>query len=1178
MGMPTRAGAFALGMLESVRAIRQGRNLLCLWNRLVAAIARTNLRSTRMSQRRRSYHVHLECECLEQRVTPTTSIWQLQTFEAVAGGQIPANWSQWSGEAANSFGVDSTFAFNGTHSLASSGDSAMTARTWYNQVLPANFGVSAAVYLNSLEPLQLLVRGQNLNSTQPSYYAVSIQRGLQVSLLKVVNGQTSVLASVSSKTYLSNQWVRVTLQPNGQALGVEILRLDTQQYLNSSGTWQAAPASAIQLNDAGISADGQVGIARLAGYAGKLSLDDFAILVPDYQQNFDAVSLGSLPAGWSQWTNNGTGAFQVTNQQVFSPTQSLLSSPKDSLTESRIWLNSAYPADVQVSAAIYLNSLNPEELFARGTNLNSSTPSYYAVAITRGLQVQLLRVVNGQTTVLQSLSSNNYVSNMWLSVSLRVIGNQIQAIVYNPTTQQYLNADGNWQAQFTAALSGIDSAISGMGAVGIERPAQYVGNVYVDDFSVTLAAGDTQPPAITIIQPSPGATLSGATAIQAAVTDNGGIDHVEFLIDGQLRLSTSQAPYAMLVDTTTMTNGTHTLLVRAYDLAGNVGSASVNFSVQNSAGSLPSIPRHYPNIRIAELAYSGTPMTSFEQQLLQNSVDLVIPNPQYLSYINGVSPSTPQMIYTNFSNVYQQSLLDWLDYANAHGLNPEDAFYHVRTPTAFTGDSASSQPVTWFWYVGRGASLTSLTDLTSAAHDRTVGDVAFGGLGQSLYIGYPDPINEINFNLSAPATSGWKGVVEYASAVDSNGNPTNWKPLTIKSDGTNGFLRSGSITFDPPADWAMAKIGSQGAMYYVRIRTISSGTAPVATTILANDFVHANGGSSGTIPAFDYALDTNHTGYLSDAQYAIAVANGYTARFAYQSRLFFPYYGQMRYVLNPSNADVQQWAASYAVRLLASHPLANGLFVDNSSGHSPLGGLSVVEPTSNYSRDYGAMVGGISSQIAPHWLLANISGGGSETAAVVTNTAGTFDESAIRALAGSWQQFEDLANSIANWQALTTPAHYLVLDSLTTGGSPTDPRTQIATLAYYYLVADPNTTFLDYGGGQSPNSSWTQHWIPAANYDIGQPTANWSLFASGKDPANTALTYHVYQRSYTNALVLYKPLSYATGIGTGTLSNATATTFRLNGTYRLLQSDGTLSSPVTSVTLRNGEGAILIKA
>jgi hypothetical protein len=50
------------------------------------------------------------------------------------------------------------------------------------------------------------------------------------------------------------------------------------------------------------------------------------------------------------------------------------------------------------------------------------------------------------------------------------------------------------------------------------------------------------------------------------------------------------------------------------------------------------------------------------------------------------------------------------------------------------------------------------------------------------------------------------------------------------------------------------------------------------------------------------------------------------------------------------------------------------------------------------------------------------------------------------------------------------------------------------------------------------------------------------------------------------------------GSATGSLSANTATTHQLNGTYRALQADGTLGPQITSITLRNGEGAILIKA
>src|SRR5262249_11933508 len=127
------------------------------------------------------------------------------------------------------------------------------------------------------------------------------------------------------------------------------------------------------------------------------------------------------------------------------------------------------------------------------------------------------------------------------------------------------------------------------------------------------------------------------------------------------------------------------------------------------------------------------------------------------------------------------------------------------------------------------------------------------------------------------------------------------------------------------------------------------------------------------------------------------------------------------------------------------------------------------------------------------------------------------------------------------------------------------------------LLADPNTTFLDYDGGYDTTGPWSRHWFPAMGNDIGQPTGSWSLFATGADPANAALTYRLYQRPFSDALVLYKPLSFGNGV-TGTLADATATTHDLGMTYYPLNADGTLGAPITSITLRSGEGAILVKA
>src|SRR5439155_259109 len=261
--------------------------------------------------------------------------------------------------------------------------------------------------------------------------------------------------------------------------------------------------------------------------------------------------------------------------------------------------------------------------------------------------------------------------------------------------------------------------------------------------------------------------------------------------------------------------------------------------------------------------------------------------------------------------------------------------------------------------------------------------------------------------------------------------------------------------------------------------------------------------TSGTIPAFDASADANHDGYLSDAEYARRGA-GMNARFLYESRVFYPGYGQMRFVTNPASLAFRRWTIDYSTRYLGAHPFATALFVDNSGGNSPVAGIPTAEPAAAYATDYAALLNAIGRAIAPRWILANTAGGGISADAVVQRVQAYFEEFAIRPLAHTYQQFEDLAATLARRAALTSPAPFAVLDSVPTGGSPTDPRTQLATLAYYYLLADPATTFLDFFGGYAPATSWSEHWSPAAAYNIGQPSGPWSLFATGADPASAA--------------------------------------------------------------------------
>jgi hypothetical protein len=812
-------------------------------------------------------------------------------------------------------------------------------------------------------------------------------------------------------------------------------------------------------------------------------------VLPGTVETFDATAPPALPAGWSQWSSQGAGIFATSDAQAFSAPNSLASTAPSNVT-GRAWENTPTAVNTGVEADVLASSLIPVQLFARGANLGSASPSYYAVSVSRGVDVALLRVVDGTATTLASVASKLYLSSAWLQVGLTLDGDQLAVQVFRPDTSQYLNANGAWTSTPANALQATDAALSGAGLVGVNRPASYAGSAALDNFTL-LAPGSAPPPA-----------------------------------------------------------------------------------------SLPTIPQHLPSIRIAELAYSGTPLGPFEQQLLQTSVDLVVPAPQYLSTINQAAPTTPQLIYSNVSNLYGSLLTDWLNWADANHVPREDAFYHVSAPTPFTGTSASSQPVDWFWNVALGptSGTTGFINLTGAAH--AGGSNAFGGAGQALDIGYTEQFNEINFALTRGKQSGFSFVIEYPTAVDASGNPTAWKALPLVSDGTDGLSKSGEVTFDPPAGWVTAVVpGSTARLYYVRVRTVTgtAATAPVAMTILGDDYVDADGTDSGVIPVFDYAADANHNGYLTAAEYAVAESIGDDARFAYQARLFYPDDGQMRFILNPTSTAVRSWAIDENVALLQANPLADGIFMDNSSGKAPTTGFAVVEATASYSTDFSIMLGEINAAIAPKWVMANIADSGAGTNQVVSAVPAALDESAIRALDSTWAQFSELASSVATWQSLTNPSGYLVLDSTSTGGAETDPRTQMATLAYYDLIGNPKTTFLMLWGGEAPSSSWTNHWFDALSYNIGQPTSPYTLFATGQDPSNPALIYNIYARQYTDALVLYKPLSYTLGLGTGTTAANTATKEQLGGAYRELNADGTLGPVITSISLANGEGAVLIR-
>jgi Malectin domain/Bacterial Ig domain len=118
------------------------------------------------------------------------------------------------------------------------------------------------------------------------------------------------------------------------------------------------------------------------------------------------------------------------------------------------------------------------------------------------------------------------------------------------------------------------------------RARDAAGNVRTSaSVSVTVSGGnDNTAPTVAIAAPAAGQTVSGTVSLSANASDNIGVAGVQFLIDGQAYGAEDRAaPYVVSMNTTTLTNGNHTVAATARDAAGNRRtSGAVTFRVSNT--------------------------------------------------------------------------------------------------------------------------------------------------------------------------------------------------------------------------------------------------------------------------------------------------------------------------------------------------------------------------------------------------------------------------------------------------------------------------------------------------------------------------------------------------------------------------------------------------------------------
>jgi glutamine amidotransferase PdxT len=192
---------------------------------------------------------------------------------------------------------------------------------------------------------------------------------------------------------------------------------------------------------------------------------------------------------------------------------------------------------------------------------------------------------------------NNFQTGEWLEYTVNVAQSgtyRIEALVSSAFngTRFHVEVDGTdktgpvavpntgaWTAFQWTGVSGV-TLTSGPQVLRLVSDVEYVN---VDALRITATA-DTSAPAVAISGPANGSSVSGTVQVTATASDNTGVAGVRFLLDGAaLGTEDVVAPFSVSWNTTTTSNGTHTLTAVARDAAGNSAtSAPVAVTVSNT--------------------------------------------------------------------------------------------------------------------------------------------------------------------------------------------------------------------------------------------------------------------------------------------------------------------------------------------------------------------------------------------------------------------------------------------------------------------------------------------------------------------------------------------------------------------------------------------------------------------
>jgi hypothetical protein len=667
-------------------------------------------------------------------------------------------------------------------------------------------------------------------------------------------------------------------------------------------------------------------------------------------------------------------------------------------------------------------------------------------------------------------------------------------------------------------------------------------------------------------------------------------------------------------DTNLQPQTTYSYTISAFDSAGNTSHLSLPLSAATLAYIAP--------IAAASRSYAILDYNSASPS--KELMDWI--NTHFSWKLGGGTLRRPDssvhwpMYYDPFGPASPESLIRLKDWAANNGVLYEEMLLHAKanyTAIIDTGDASWNGMDKFDIFENANGVLRTSDNIIFADFTNT----AYSGstIWQDiLYIGYEEAFDQINLVFSTFGSN--------ITAVWEYWDGSSWSRLPVV-DQTQYFTTSGSISFIPPSDWTRKIINQSRSKYFVRCRITAAGRYPVTSSIRGDNWLRSG-------PQLCRGWDPLSSSIVNSGElkYNPTPPQSASAKFPYQARL--SYWGQNHYVLNPADF---QLIARIGTRTSAAFVAFDIIDLAVQSGRSAVMLDDMSRNPSSIIANYTSGITDFSDKASDSWPTVSFDAF-MDLKARLKSSLPTFllgVNTQLRTIASisdwnvaeyhsfNWNSASPRGIALQDDTTSMTYDDYLPVNNKygsvgiliyqdtedvvpgRTASWDRANRGPMAAISKHLIAANDHTIFSYYTQGgfiysntdevflkdlsvihqatdTIPDITSVHHWatyFPAMSVDFGVPDpAGWNggirSFA-WKLHSDIGGAQDIWRRDYTKAIILHRPAQWNT---TDVEYNTACSAISLGNTYYPLYANGTTGSAITSISLRAGEGAVLLKA